>query len=186
MIPALLLPILTSLASNGLNLLAGAVTAKGKEYVESELGVKIDSLTQSEEGLFKLKQLETEHEEFLINAAQKAAELTLEEQRLDLDNTKSARDMNTRIQESDSASTLSKHAAYYLDFGIVSATILLACLLLFAEIPEGNRDIAFSVMGSLVTMCGTILMFHRGSTARSANKDSTISALSKRNNDEAR
>ncbi len=41
MIPAALLPILQPLLSNGLNLVANAVMAKGKKVVEEKLGVEL-------------------------------------------------------------------------------------------------------------------------------------------------
>jgi hypothetical protein len=77
MIPLLLAPLLATLAQNGLGMLASAITAKGKEVIEEKLGVDIDLATQTPEGLFKLKELEMKHEEFLINAAQKQAETVL-------------------------------------------------------------------------------------------------------------
>lgn len=170
MIPLILAPILTELAKNGLNILAGAITAKGKDVIEEKLGVDIESALTSEEGIFKLKQLEVDHEEFLIEAAQKKAEL-------DLENTKSARDMNTRIQESQNASNLAKNAAYYLDFLIVVATLIMGYILFFVEIPEENMQLLYMAFGSLITMCGTILNFHRGTSNSSKEKDSVIKML---------
>ncbi len=54
-----MLPIITSLvqtlAVNGLGLLAGAVQAKGKEFIESKIGARIPD-NPSHEDLIKLKQ----------------------------------------------------------------------------------------------------------------------------------
>lgn len=177
-IPLILAPILTELAKNGLNILAGAITAKGKEVVENTLGIDIEKSLQSEEGKLKLRQLELEHEEFLINAAQKEKELELQGDKLDVENTKDARNMNARIQESEKASHLSKVAAYYLDFLIVGSTLILACILFFNAVPTVNEKLVYMAFGSLLTLCGTIVNFHRGTSARSAMKDDTIKALS--------
>lgn len=68
-----MLPIVQMLASQGLNLLANAVMAKGKDVVEEKLGVKLETADASE-----LRQLEIDHEEFLIEASIKKAELQLE------------------------------------------------------------------------------------------------------------
>ena len=73
----LLAPILTTLASSGLSILAGAIQAKGKSVIEDKLGIKIpdnaDALTP--ELLQQLKLKEIEHEEFLIDAQIRKAEV---------------------------------------------------------------------------------------------------------------
>lgn len=81
-----------------------------------------------------------------------------------------ARNMNIEIQKAEAASKLSKVAAYYLDFIIVGATIALGLLLFFRAIPEGNKEIAYLMFGSLLTLCGTVVNFHRGSTQGSSKK----------------
>lgn len=72
-----MLPILATLASNGLSLLAGAIQAKGKEYIESKLGVKIPSEITPEIAA-KLKELELKHEEFLLSLQVQKAQQELE------------------------------------------------------------------------------------------------------------
>ena len=67
--PIPMIPIITSLvhtlAVNGLGLLAGAVEAKGKEFIEHKIGVRIPD-NPSQEDLIKLKQLEIEQEQLLL------------------------------------------------------------------------------------------------------------------------
>ena len=75
-LPLVLGPIVAKLAENGLNILADAVTAKGKEFVEDKLGVDLSRETSSQEGLIKLRELELQHEEMLLQFAQKEAENT--------------------------------------------------------------------------------------------------------------
>lgn len=166
-IPALLAPLIGTLVANGLNILAGAVTAKGKEFVEEKLGVDIETAALSQDGIVKLKELEIGHEEFLINAA-------MEEGKRDLENTKSAREANAVIQASENASPMAKNMPYYLDMLIVAGTLLLAYMIFFVGIPPENKDIAFAAFGSLVTMCGTIINFHRGSSAGSKASGDTV------------
>lgn len=182
MVAPLLAPLLTTLATSGLNLLVSAVKAKGKEFVEGKLGISIEDATKTEEGIFKLKQLELAYEEFLIEASIKKAEIDLKDKALDIDNTKSARDMNTKIQETANASKIAKEAAYYLDFIIVCATFILTYFAFFKEIPTSNKELTYMALGSLLTMCGTILNFHRGTSRSSANKDDVIKGLSSRSN----
>lgn len=84
-IPFAIAALVKGLVANGLGTLAGAVAAKGKEYIEEKIGVKIpdsaDGLTGDK--LLELKKAEMEHEEVLVNAA-------LEEKRLELDAEKHA------------------------------------------------------------------------------------------------
>jgi len=103
-------------------------------------------------------------------AAQKLAEIELEYARLDAANTANARDMNSKIQESANASWVAKNAAYVLDFAIVSATIIMTWIVFFKGVPVENKEIAYMAIGSLITMCGTVLNFHRGSSAGSKSK----------------
>ena len=79
MLPLLLAPLLTTLAQNGLQMLAGAIQAKGKEVIEAKLGVKIPSAVEdlTPAVLRELKIREMEHEEFLISAQIEKSKLEL-------------------------------------------------------------------------------------------------------------
>ena len=103
-------------------------------------------------------------------ASQKLQELELEYAKLDMANTADARNMNSKIQESVNAAWLAKNAAYILDFAIVSATIIMTWIVFFKGVPTENKEIAYMAIGSLITMCGTVLNFHRGSSAGSKSK----------------
>jgi hypothetical protein len=80
-----MIPIVTSLvhtlATNGLGLLAGAVEAKGKDFIERTIGVRIPD-NPSKEDLIKLKQLEIEQEQLLLQYTLKQKELEVEESKL--------------------------------------------------------------------------------------------------------
>ena len=103
-------------------------------------------------------------------ATAKLQELELEYAKLDMTNTADARNMNSKIQESSNASWAAKNAAYVLDFAIVSATIIMTWIVFFKGVPVENKEIAYMAIGSLITMCGTVLNFHRGSSAGSKSK----------------
>ena len=92
-------------------------------------------------------------------------------------NTDSARDMNAKVQESSNASWLAKNTAYALDIGIVAATIFLAWFAFMKGVPEANKELVYMALGSLITMCGTVLNFHRGSSQGSKDKGSEIQKL---------
>jgi len=70
--------LLGTLAENGLGLLASAIQAKGKQVVEDKLGIKISDNPSPEE-VGKLRQLQFEHEERLLELGIEKARLEQEE-----------------------------------------------------------------------------------------------------------
>jgi len=70
--------LLGTLAQNGLGLLSSALQAKGKEVVENVLGVKISDNPSPEE-VSKLRQLQYDHEERLLELGIMKAQAELEE-----------------------------------------------------------------------------------------------------------
>lgn len=156
--------IISSLLAANLPKLAQAVVDKGVDYVEQKTGITLEP-NMSAEKIAELKQATLKHEEFM------------EEQHTK--NTSSARDMNARIQEAQAGSTLSKNAAYLLDFVIVGAAVIVSWLAFFKGVPIENKELVYMALGSLWTLTGTIINFHRGSSRNSQMKDDTISQLTK-------
>lgn len=111
------------------------------------------------------------------DAALKLREIDLKEFELHNANTDSARNMNAKIQESANASWLAKNTAYTLDIAIVAATIFLAWFAFIKGVPEQNKELVYMALGSLITMCGTVLNFHRGSSQGSKDKANEIDKL---------
>jgi len=70
--------LLGTLAQNGLGLLSSAIQAKGKEVVENALGVKISD-NPSDAEVSKLRQLQYDHEERLLELGIEKARLEQEE-----------------------------------------------------------------------------------------------------------
>lgn len=70
--------LLGTLAENGLGLLSSAIQAKGKQVVEEKLGVKISDNPSPEE-VSKLRQLQYDHEERLLELGIEKARLEQEE-----------------------------------------------------------------------------------------------------------
>ena len=153
-IPALIAPLL----AQGLGLLGNAVLAKGKEWLEEQTGVDL-SKPLSPEDVAKLRQFEMEHEEELMR-------LRIEDKRLDYEDTQSARDMNTRINESASASTLSKNIP-----AILALIVIVAGFILLALTKEA--DVRTAVVGLMTLVLG----FYFGSSSTSKLKDDTIQSL---------
>jgi hypothetical protein len=104
------------------------------------------------------------------DAALKLRELDLKELELNNANTDSARKMNAEVQNSANASWLSKNIAYCIDVVIVLSTIGLTYMLMSQQVPPDNKELALMAFGSLVTLCGTVVNFHRGSSQGSKDK----------------
>jgi len=80
MIP-IIASLLGTLAENGLGLLSSAIQAKGKQVVEEKLGVKISDNPNAEE-VAKLRQLQYDHEERLLELGVEKAKMELEEMKV--------------------------------------------------------------------------------------------------------
>jgi hypothetical protein len=78
--------------------------------------------------------------------------------------------MNSNIQNSAVASWMAKNVAYCIDVAIVASTIALTALLMTSSVPQENKELALMAFGSLVTLCGTVVNFHRGSSQGSKDK----------------
>lgn len=154
-IPALLAPLL----AQGLSLLGNAVLAKGKNWVEEKTGVNLDQPLSAEDVL-RLKQYEMDHEEELLR-------LRVEDKRLDLADVQSARDMNTRINESANATWLSKNVPAILALVVIIFGFTLLAL-------TKDADVRTAVVGLMTLVLG----FYFGSTSASRTKDETIRSLS--------
>lgn len=153
-----MIPIVAGLLVQGLNLVGNAVLVKGKEWVEEKTGVKL-APDMSPEELAKLRQFELEHEEELQR-------LQLEENRLTYEDTKSARDMNTRINESANATWLSKNIPAILALVVViggGSTLT----------TTSQADVRTAVVGLMTLVLG----FYFGTSSSSRNKDTTIERL---------
>jgi len=98
-----MLPILGMLAESGLGLLAGAIQAKGKEVIEQKLGVKIPDSPSSAD-IEKLRQLQYEHEEHLVQLGIEREKLSLEETKALLDAAKNENDNVAKQWAADMAS----------------------------------------------------------------------------------
>jgi hypothetical protein len=80
MIP-IIASLLGTLAENGLGLLSSAIQAKGKQVIEEKLGVKISDNPSPDE-VAKLRQLQFDHEERLLELGVEKAKMELEEMKV--------------------------------------------------------------------------------------------------------
>lgn len=116
------------------------------------------------------KELTPQDKQAIIDAEIQLKRLDFEELKLQYEDVKRASNMNIAIQDSENASTLAKNAAYIIDFMIVGATILLGAALFAFNIPTDNKELAYMMFGGMMTYCGTVINFHRSSSAGSKQK----------------
>jgi hypothetical protein len=84
-----MLPIVGALIGQGLSMLASAVQAKGQQVIEEKLGIKIDP--SKPENVLALKQLEVDHEEFLMEMAERVDIRELEVFKIETEDKQDAR-----------------------------------------------------------------------------------------------
>jgi hypothetical protein len=157
MIQALLAPVLTTLASSGLTLLAEVIKVKGKQVVEDKLGMKIpDEVEQlTPEIIYGLKIAEMEHEEAL-------QELLLKEYELDiaLESTSSVAVTERWKYDMTSDSWLSKNVRPFVLLALLSFLFIFAILSAFGVAPDPIYVELLKVWGGLALSAYFICRTH--------------------------
>jgi hypothetical protein len=180
MIPAALLPILQPLLSNGLNLVANAVMAKGKKVVEEKLGVELKP-DMSPEDLAKIQIAQMEHEEELLKLRLEEDKLDLAELELRLKDTDSAREREVQISTSDKAPLLNKIVTPVLALSILLLTFVLFGVVMFNDTPveASRKDIIIYTLGVLSAIASQIVSYYFGSSAGSKEKTEALKEVIK-------
>lgn len=168
-------PLIAAAIKFGFPILASALASKGGEAIQEKLGIDISSALGSEEGRIKLKQLEMEHEQFLIEAAQQSEIRDLEYFKAEIDDRESARDRDSKI-----AAASQKNYRADLMFGLaIAVTVGLVYLVWRSEeLAEFTKGIVTLVLGRFMGYLDNIYSFEFGTTRGSRQKDATIDKLS--------
>lgn len=155
MILPIIAPVLAALASNGLGIVADAVTKKGKEFVEEKLGVDL-SQPPTPQAIEEWRIAAQQHERELLQMAYG-----------DLAN---ARNMQVEALRQDDL--FSKRFIYiFATFWSIFAAGYIG-FITFGHIPEDNQRFADTILGFLLgTVVATILQFFFGSSMGSKEKD---------------
>jgi hypothetical protein len=175
MIPAAIQAILTPLLGNGLNLVANAVMAKGKDYVEKKLGVELKP-DMSSEDLAKIQIAQMEHEEELMRLRIEDDKLDLAELELRLKDTDSAREREVQISTSDKAPLLNKIVTPVLALSILLLTFVLFGVVMFDDTPveASRKDILIYILGVLSAIASQIVSYYFGSSQSSKDKTDAL------------
>jgi hypothetical protein len=175
MIPAAIQAILTPLLGNGLNLVANAVMAKGKDYVEKKLGVELKP-DMSPEDLAKIQIAQMEHEEELLKLRLEEDKLDLAELEMLLKDTNDARVRETQIVTSDKAPLLNKLITPILALGLLGITFTLFGIVLFQASPidPSRKDILIYILGVLSAVATQVVSYYFGSSQSSKDKTEAL------------
>jgi hypothetical protein len=159
----------------GTGFLKNLISGKGSEIIDSVSGA-IDTFVQTKEEKEEVKAKITaevnRHLEELGNQQN-------EELKAYLSDVANSREMNTKIQESDKASWLSKNIAYIIDGIFVVSFISMLVLIFMKAVPEENKELFYTGFGVLGAMLSTVVNFHRGTSIGSERKQKQLEKLSK-------
>jgi hypothetical protein len=175
-----MLPIVTTLLGKGLNLVANAVMAKGKDWVENKLGVELKPDMTSED-YAKLQIATMQHEEELLKLKLEDNKLNLQELEMRLKDTDSARNRETQIATSEKAPLLNKVVTPVLALGVTALTFILFGILLFDNSPvePSRKDILVYVLGALTAISTQVISYYFGSSVGSKEKSAQLDKVLK-------
>ena len=175
MIPAAIQAILTPLLGNGLNLVANAVMAKGKDYVEKKLGVELKP-DMSSEDLAKIQIAQMEHEEELLKLRLEEDKLDLAELQARLKDTNDAREREVQIANSDKAPLINKIVTPVLALSILLLTFVLFGVVMFdgSPVEASRKDILIYILGVLSAIASQIVSYYFGSSQSSKDKTDAL------------
>ena len=180
MIPAALAAILTPLLGNGLNLVANAVMAKGKDFVEKKLGVELKP-DMSPEDLARVQIAQMQHEEELLKLRLEEDRLDLAELEMLLKGTNDARQREVQIANSDKAPLLNKIVTPVLALSILLLTFVLFGVVMFNDTPveASRKDILIYILGVLSAIASQIVSYYFGSSQGSKDKSDQLKGAMK-------
>jgi hypothetical protein len=116
-------PIVASLIASGLGTLANAVVNKGQEFVEEKLGVKLEPLLVTDEGRWKLAQIENDKQEMLLEFAIDNRKVDLQFYETEVKDRGSARAANAQVATSEHSGWLNKNIMPLIAVAALSASL---------------------------------------------------------------
>jgi len=169
-------PLIAAVLQQGLQILGGALLSKGKDVVEEKLGIDIDKALGTEEGRIKLKQLEMEHEQWLVEADIRRNEQELQGFKVEVEDRGSAR---TRDAEFIKAGMRNARADMMFILAVVVICGLVYIVWKDQSVNEYVKGIFTLVLGRFLGYLDNIYNFEFGTTRNSRTKDVTIEQLAK-------
>ena len=181
---ALVAPIVKALMENGLSTLAGAVVAKGQEWVEEKTGLDLSQAPKATpEQLLAMKQAEMKHEEILLQGQLEGRKLDLQEVMAYLTDTDSARKREVGIMQGPSTPYLNKIITPVLAIAILAGSfggMMYLLNVVDAEYNPAQRDIILLILGSLISMAVQVVSYYFGSSRGDAANSQALQDVLKR------
>lgn len=182
-----MIPIVAALIKFGLPLIAGAIASKGEEIVKEKLGVDIGAMLNSEDGRIKLKQMEMEHQQFLVQMAQQSEARELVYFQEEVKDRSSAREANAQIAVSEASpwyqKALMPAMAVLVTLGFFSCLGALFWLSSQSiKLDDNSRDVLIYAFGVLSAGFMAIMNYFFGSSHGSQTKDGVLATMAKRSN----
>lgn len=173
-------PIIAGLLGKGLNLVANAVMAKGKDWVENKLGVELKPDMTSED-YAKVQVAAMQHEAELLKIKLEENKLDLQELEARLKDTDSARKREADIATSEKAPLLNKIVTPLLALGVTALTFVLFGFLMFDTSPvePSRKDILVYVLGALTAISTQVISYYFGSSVGSKEKSAQLDKVLK-------
>lgn len=173
-------PLIASLLGKGLGLVANAVMAKGKDWVENKLGVELKPDMTSED-YAKIQVAAMQHEAELLKIKLEENKLDLQELEARLKDTDSARKREADIATSDKAPLLNKIVTPLLALGVTALTFVLFGFLMFDSSPvePSRKDILVYVLGALTAISTQVISYYFGSSVGSKDKSAQLDRVLK-------
>jgi len=180
-----LAPLVKDLAKWGFSAISSVVATKGKEVVEEKFGIKLDDMLGSEEGRYKLKQLEIEHEQFLLEMAEKSEVRDLTYFQEEVKDRSSARESNATIAIAEAAPWYQKALLPMIAVLVTTGFFgCLSCLFYLSAnkitLDDNSRDVLIFAFGNLTAGWMAIMNYLFGSSKGSTDKDAVLATMAKR------
>jgi hypothetical protein len=156
--------------------------SSGASSLVTAVGDAIDKNVTSDE---EKMQLENELSKSNMQYQLQIATLGLQETEAYLADTNSARDNQSRVQESEHASWLSKNVQPMLAFSIMGLTFILYAVVIYGSTQESflkpeAKDVVIYILGALTTVATQVVSYFFGSSSGSADKSKAINAIMKK------
>ena len=151
--------------------------SSGASSLVKAVGDAIDKNVTSDE---ERKDLENEIEKARLSYDIEMKGLGISQEKAYLEDTASARDNQSRVQESANATWLAKNAHSLLAIVILAATFSLYTMLILGDIEKEQENIVIYILGALTTISTQVVAYYFGSSKGSKEKQEIITELSAR------
>ena len=150
----------------------------GASSLVEAVGDAIDKNVTSDE---ERKSLENEIAKASMQYEVEMTRLGIDEQKAYLADTASARENQSRVQESEHASWLAKNVHPMLAVGIVSLTFFMYFWIVTGDmgdlVTSGVKDIVIYILGALTTISTQVVAYYFGSSQGSKDKQKSLSNI---------